>query len=367
MDWTDTGYSYLVEANVVSQTNVDNTLGSLSGVVLDGLSVTENYNSDSRVQAKLSTIVAETKKDGYVDNARIRIVLSIPERGWSREMITGYVSNIQETSQNGYIKREYTIEGTIWGLLDHKMNTSVVIGKGSKMVNVWTTLMRTQTRMQYSATNAQDKTFSNNTVYEPGTDLSKILFEVSSGYDRMEVNGHGVVLLNKYSNPASQKPSRVIDYRDVDGLAMYPLNHSSSKWEAPGRAVVTANVSTTDANGKTTQQVISGYYDAPSSHYTSMTNRGYLRGRTDSYSGVSEKPSQTELNDAAKKAWQDNVDKGITWTCTSVYADYHAGNVCTLITPSDYGSNNYAGHKVLLQSVQTNFQNFTQDLTMKEV
>ena len=212
-----------------------------------------------------------------------------------------------------------------------------------------------------------DEFLDDNTVYEPGTDLSKILFELSSGYDRMEVNGHGVVLLNKYSNPASQKPSRVIDYRDVDGLAMYPLNYSSSKWEAPGRAVVTANVSTTDANGKTTQQVISGYYDAPSSHYTSMTNRGYLRARTDSYSGVSEKPSQTELNDAAKKAWQDNVDKGITWTCTSVYADYHAGNVCTLITPSDYGSNNYAGHKVLLQSVQTNFQNFTQDLTMKEV
>lgn len=367
MDWTNTGYSYLVEANVVSQTNVDNTLGSLSGVVLDGLTVTENYNSDSRVQAKISTVVADTKSDGYIDNARIRIILSIPERSWHRELITGYVSNIQETTQNGYTKREYTVEGTIWGLLEHKMNTSVVIGKGAKMINVWTTLMRTQTRMQYSATNAQDKTFGNNAVYEPGTELSKILFEVSSGYNRMVVDGHGIVLLVKYTTPSSQKPSRVIDYHDVDGLALYPLSYSSSKWEAPGRAIVTANVSTTDSNGKTTQQIIAGYYDAPSSHYTSIVNRGYLRARSDSYSGVSEKPTQTELNDIAKKNWQNNVDKGIAWTCSSVYADYHAGDVCTLITPGDYSSNNFVGHKVLLQSVQTNLQSFTQDLTMKEV
>ena len=367
MDWTDTGYFYLVDVNVVSQTNVDNTLGGLSGVVLSGLSVTENYNSDSRVQAKVSTIVKDDESDGYVTNARLRIILSIPDREWHEELITGYVSDISESYDNGYVKRDYTIEGTIWGLLEHKIKSPIIISKGAKMINVWTTLMQTQTRMQYNATNARDKAFSNTIVYEAGSNLSTVLFEVSSGYDRMEVDGHGRVILEKYTAPSSRTPSRIIDYSDIGGLALYPLSKASSVWEMPGRAVVTANVSVKNSKGKTSQQVVVGSYDAPAGHATSIGTRGWLRARTDTYQGTSENPSKSELNAIAEQNWKKAQDKGIVWTGQTVFADYHAGNVLALYTPSDYENGNVDGRKVLVQSVRTNLETFTQELTMKEV
>lgn len=367
MEWDDTGYFYLVDVNMVSQTNVDNTLGALSGVVLSGLSITENYNSDSRVQAKLSTVVKEDESDGYVANSRLRIILTIPDRGWHEELVTGYVSDIQESYDSGYVKRDYTIEGTMWGLLEHKIKSPIIISKGAKMVKVWTTLMQTQTRMQYTATNARDKVFANTIVYEAGSNLSTVLFEISSGYSRMDVDGHGRVVLEKYTAPSSRTASRILDYTDIGGLTLYPLTKSSSEWEMPGRAIVTANVSVKDDDGKTTQQVVVGSYDAPSGHATSIGVRGWLRARSDSYSGSSENPSKSELDAVAEKNWKNAQNKGISWTAQSVFADYHAGNVLTLITPSDYANGNVTGHKVLVESVRTNLEAFSQDLTLKEL
>ena len=367
MDWTDTGYSYSIGVNVVHQTNVDNTLGSLSGVQLSGMSITENYYSDSRVQAKVTTIVKDGDSDGYVKNARLRIILSVPERDLIEELMTGYVSDMVEASEHGYTKRTYTLEGTIWGLLDHKIADPITIGKGAKMITIWSSLMKTLTKMQYSTEGAQDTAFSNVILYEPGTALSTILFELSSGYDRMDVDGHGVVTLRKYTPPSKKTPSRIIDYNDLRGLSMTPLERTTSEYELPGRAIVTTTVST-ESNGKTSQQVIAGYYDAPATDPTSIDTRGWLIARTDSYSGSSENPSKSELNAIAKKNWESAQNKGIQWSGSSVFANYHAGEVVTLIAPAGKEPDApITGHKVLIQSVSTNLEQFTQDLTLKEV
>lgn len=367
MDWTDTGYSYDVGVTVVHQTNVNNTLGSLSGVQLSGMSITENYYSDSRVQAKLSTITKDGESDGYIANARLRIILSIPERNVTKELVTGYVSDIVETSEHGYTRRQYTVEGTIWGLLDHKIANSITIGKGTKMLKIWSSLMSSLTKMQYSTSGAQDKSFGSTVVYEPGTSLSTVLFELSSGYNRMDVDGHGVVTLKKYTPPASISPTKTIDYNDLRSLSLTPLERTTSEYETPGRAIVSATVSTTK-NGKTTQQVISGYYDAPASHPTSIETRGWLSARSDSYSGSSSNPSKSELNTIAKNNWTAAQNKGVQYSGSSVFSDYHAGDVVTLIIPSGKGPEaKIKSHKVLIQSVSTNLEQFTQDLTMKEV
>lgn len=367
MDWTDTGYSYGIGVNVVHQTNVNNTLGSLSGVQLNGMSITENYYSDSRVQAKVSTVVKENTSDGYVANARLRIILSVPEHNIAQELMTGYVSDIVEVSEHGYIKRTYSLEGTIWGLLDHKISSPITVGKGSKLINIWSTLMKSLTKMQYSTSGAQDKAFNNTILYEPGTALSTVLFELSSGYNRMDVDGHGVVVLKSYTPPSKQTPSRIIDYNDLRTLATAPLERTTSEYEIPGRAIVTATVSKT-SNGKTTQEVIAGYYDAPQSNPYSLESRGWLSAKVDSYSGTSDAPSKSELNAIAKNNWADAQNKGIVYSGSSVFNDYHAGEVVTLITPSNQNAGTKIdGRKVLIQSVTTNLEQFTQDLSMKEV
>lgn len=361
MDWMKANYSYDITVSVVHQTNVDNVLGILNGVQNSGLTISENYESDSRVQAKVTTYVKEGESDGYVENARLRITLSIPSEEWSEELVTGYISDISETIEHGYTERSYTIEGTIWGLLDHKIKDPITIGKGAKLLNIWTNLMSTQTKMQYSTTGAQDHSYSDTILYEPGSTLSTVLFELSEEYDRMSVDGHGRVTLTKYIAPSDQTPSIVIDAHDLRGLTIAPINKTYKKWESPGRAIVTATISR-EENGKTVQEVIAGSYDAPATDDTSIERRGYLRARTDSYTGTSENPSKSELDTAARKNWETAQDKGNEWTASSVFADYHAGTVATFIPMGESSS-----CKVLIKSVTTNLSEFTQELSMKEV
>ena len=361
MDWERTNYAYFVDVVAVHQTDVNTVLGFLSGVELEGMSISENYYSDSRVQAKLSTYAKEGTSDGYVKNARLRIILSIPSKTWLKEMVTGYVSDINESTSNGYTKRTYTIEGTIWGLLNHKIKSPVIINKGAKMSKIWSSLISDQTRMQYSMDGMQDHTFGNTVVYEVGTVLSTILFEVSSGYSRMDVDGRGIITLKKYVAPSNREFSRIVSFDSFKSLAIRPLEMSSLEYEAPGRAIVTATVSNTDSDGKTTQQVIYGSYDAPAVHPSSIEVRGWLKARSDTYSGTSEKPTSSELASIAKKNWENDQEEKREWSASSVFADYHAGDILMLILPD----NSFV--KVLLKAVETDLSSFTQKLTMKEV
>lgn len=368
VNWKKTGYSYDVVVNVVHQTNVDIVLGMLSGVQLSGMTITQKYYSDSRDQAKLTTIVPEGESDGYIKNARLRIVMSIPSRFWSEELITGYVSDVDTVIESGYTKRTYTIEGTMWGLLEHKLSSNVIIGAGSRLINNWASEMSSKTTTQFDTSRAQDHVFGSNIVYEAGTVFATYLFEMCSGYNRMYNDGHGRVVLAKYIEPSKMTPTRVIDYKDTIGLSMAPLSANDTSYESPGEAIVTATVSQPDPNdeNKTIQKVLVGHYAAPSSHPTSMATRGFMRSRSDSYNGAVEKPSVNDLNAQAKKNWEESQDKGITWSVSSVFANYHAGEVVTLVAPYGFEGADYS-HKVLISEVQTNMDYLTQNLTLKEV
>lgn len=360
MDWYQTGYSYHVDVAVVSPTNVFTTLGLLTGVQLDNCTINDNYYSDSRVQAKVVTVVKDGKSDGYIANARLKIVLSIPSRGWIEPLVTGYVSDIAESKDHGYIKRTYTIEGTIWGLLDHVLKDPVTIGKGAKLINIWTSLMSGQTKMQYDTTGAQDHSYKNTILYEAGTKLGTLLFELSESYDRMDTDGYGVVTLKKYVAPADRGVDRVVFFNQFKNLTLPQTGNTSSEYDNPGRVVVTASVSI-EKDGKTTQQVVVGSYDAPSSDKNSIEVRGYLKGTTESYSGVSENPSKSELNTVAKKKYTENQSSGREWDASSVFANYKAGEVIM------YVHANLEESKCLVKTVNTNLATMTQDLTLKEV
>lgn len=365
MDWTNTGYSYHIDVHVVSPVNVDDTQGSLSGVVLNGTSITENYNSDSRIQGKVTTVVKEGTSDGYIENGRLRIIATILEHGWTEELMTGYVSDVAETTQNGYTKRVYTIEGSLWGLIDHKTNSPIVIGHGARLVYTWRQILGRLTRMQFDTTGALDYRFTTTTVYEVGTSLHTLLSELSSGYDRMNNNGHGRIVLSKYVAPSKQQTSRALDWRDSRGLILYPIERRSSKWEIPGRAVVTTTKSVT-TNGKTVQKTLVGYYDAPGSNKYSLGARGWLKTIVNSYSGASSDPDSAELNAVAKRNWKAAQNEGNEWGYESVFANYHAGEVVNFVHP-EANSNGMAIAKALITNVSTDLEHWTQSLTLLEV
>lgn len=355
-----------ISALIIDPVNINNVIGSLKNIVSDSVSISENYNSDSRIQGKLTTITKPDESDGYISYGRIRIILSIPSRQWSATILTGYVSDVEEHVESGYLQRSYSIEGTLWGLLDHKLYQPVVIGKGAELTTVWTALMRKHTKMQYDTSKARKYTFSNTVLYEAGTSLSTILFEVSSGYNRMDVDPFGAVTLKRYISPSNQTASKTLNYTDLSGFAIAPITRKFSEYEAPGRAIVTTMVSV--KKGKSTsQKTLVGHYDAPANDITSIQKRGWLSARTDSYYGTSENPTVSELNKVAKQNWENSKqDIGCEWSGSTVFQDYHAGDVVTLIAPIS-STSHPTKHKVLISSVSTSFRDFKQSLTMKEV
>lgn len=357
MDWTKTGYSYDVIVGVVHQTNVDNLLGVLSGVQLNGLKITDNYYSDSRVQAKVVTVVKDGSSDGYIKNARLRITLVIPDRDWSQALFTGYVTDIQETHEHGYVKRTYTLDSTMWGLLNHKIYKNITIANNAKLIATFSSILKTYTKMQYATTGALDHVFKfkNPMIYEVGTSLSSVLFELTSSYDRMDVDGIGRITLKKYTAPSKATASRTIDVDDPRGLVYGAVNKTTNAYEKPGMVVVTANVT---QNNK--QKTISARYEAPSTNETSLAQRGWLLVKVDSYNGTKDNPTTSDLASVASSKWKEAQTNGNEWTLTSVYANYKAGEVVNLIV-------NNKAIKCLIKTVTTSFENMTQDLTLKEV
>jgi hypothetical protein len=279
-------------------------------------------------------------------------------------LITGYVSDIRETVESGMVKREYTIESTIWGLLEHQTVSQIVVAKKSSLVTVFKQILSRLTRMQFDTTKAQDHVYSTNIIYEAGTDLATILFELTSGYDRIEVDGHGRLVLNAYKAPAKRSASELIDYRDVKGLTFGTYSKTITNYDIPGRAIVTSTKSST-ANGSSTQKVLVGYYDAPSEHEASMASRGYLKSVSSSYSGIGDDPDRAELAAEAKNIW-DSQQKGYTdWDVTSIFKDYHAGDILNFVYPQPTGE--FKVTKVLVHSVDTSLETWQQKLTLKEV
>lgn len=364
VDWHDLEHDWEVAALLVSQHNCNSIIGELRGVESSGCNVTEGYYVDTRVSAQVTTVVPTGTSDGYIKNARVRIVLRVPRWGWERELITGFVTDIHPTEQHGMVRRVYSLDSSLWGISEDALTSKVTCAAGSKALTVCRKLLKDR-GIEYDDSGAQDRTIAKVTVYEPATMLLNMMFDLTSGASRVGVSGHGPITFRKYVEPSKRTPSVVIDPDDRRTLVVGDISENDDTWELPGAAIVTASVSKSQTvNGKstTTHETRAGVYQAPNSHVASRNNRGYLRFVKDTYAGSKEEPSNAELETAAREKWNANQDKGRSWDLTVLYMDLHEGDMVTLVRPD-------GRHKCLVQTVDTNLdaRSRTQRLTLKKV
>lgn len=278
IDWTNLEYDWEVTAQVIDPHSSASIIGELSGVDPAGCEVTEGYYSDTRVSGRVTTRVPAGESDGYAPNARIKIVLCVPRFGWERALLTGFVTDVSESEEGGSTIREYMLDSSLWGIAEDLITSSVTCAAGSKALTVAKKLLGDR-RIEYDVSEAQDRTISKVTVYEPGTALLHLLFDVFSGYSRLGVRGDGPILISRYTAPSKLTPCVTIDPYDPRTLVVGEVHVNDETYEKPGAAIVTANVSkTTTKGGKTTtsHETRAGAYLAPDSHETSRNTRGYL-------------------------------------------------------------------------------------------
>ena len=353
--WQDTNHSWDVRVEVVDQNNLENVRGRLRDVDLAQCSVTEGWDTDSRVQARFGTSVREYEDDGYVDKSRLRMVLSVPEWGWSRELVTGYVTDIELALSQGFVNRRYTTDSVMWALGKDLLPWNVVCAKGQSMMEVTRWWLNTA-RMPFVEYGPNDKRYPDAKSYEVGESILSTLFDMNEGLNRLDVDGHGRLVIRANPDLRAATPIMTLDASDPRTLICSDLTRTSDEWDIVSRVIVTSSDSGSGKDRKT----IAGYADADPTWQSAPQIRGYNIGKKESYDGANEHPGVQELTDVAKRKLSEAQPTSIEWSFTVLFCDLHAGDMVTLI-PFSYP------RKCLLTSVQTDLGDMTQKITAKEI
>ena len=96
-DWFDLNRTDIWDFVMVSPQSLDQTYGTLQGVLLDDVSITADYYTDARTSASI-----KIRDDGqYIPYSFIRIIHRIPEWSYENEIGTYIVSaNPSEYTKN---------------------------------------------------------------------------------------------------------------------------------------------------------------------------------------------------------------------------------------------------------------------------
>jgi len=352
--WANTEHTWDVSVAVVDQNSLENVRGQLRDLDLKQCSVTEGYDTDSRVQARIGTHVREFEADGYVDKSRLRITLSVPEWGWSRELVTGYVTDSELTLSQGFVDRQYTTDSVMWALGKDLLPCNVVCAKGQTVMEVTRWWLNTA-RMPFIEYGPNDRRYGETKSYEIGESILSTLFDMNDGLNRFDMDGHGRMVIHAKPDPRAASPIMTLDASDPRTLICSELVRTSDEWDIVSRVIVTASES---SNGES--HTIAGYADSNPDWPSAPQIRGYNIGKKEGYDGPSEHPNAQELTNIARQKLWDEQPTSITWDFTVLFCDLHIGDIVTLV-PFSYE------RKCLITSVQTDLGDMTQKITAKEI
>lgn len=346
-DWRDTAHSWQVTAVAVDPHDPGSVLGGVSGLDLSGCSVTEGYYTDTRVSADLRTV----GDDGWPDLARIRLTLSVPEWGWSRDLVTGFVTGVRPSEAQGLRSTSYELDSTLWALSVDLLDHRVVVGSQGSMVAAAASLLDS-CGFAHDLSRAQDRLYQSAVVWEAGNDPLGVLYDMCGPDSRLGVDGTGLVTMERYVAPSMRSPQYKIDPYDPLTLVLSdPVEEEPGELDVPGKAVAVASV----GSG---QDVAGSALVAPQAR-SSWERRGYHLAASYHWQG-SGTPSSAQLSLYAATMLSNAQGATRRWVLSTGYMDARAGDVASLRLRDGW-------HRVLVQTVETALGDRTQKLTLKEV
>lgn len=340
-DWGDTRRRDTLSAFNVDLFKCAETRGALVGLDPGSIEVNEGYYTDTRVQAQLSTVTVDGE-DGW-DGGRIRLVHSFP--GYSRDMMTGYVTELEVKEEGGLIRREYTLDSTLYSISQNTLNCHYSVGAQASMLRAVRGLLDGAFR-EHDLSTAKDRVIQSPTVWEVGEDVLSVVFDLAGDTDRVDVDGMGRVVLSPYEPPSQRSPSLTI--AGGGRMVVGEITHTTDRFSTPGRIIVKSGSG---------DDVVFGTYDAPASAQSAWQTRGYLVGKVEST--TTENPTAQQLVDEARRSWEASQDTGEEWGMTVLWMDLHAGDVVNL----DW----HGTRKCLVKSAVFSCGDMTEKITLKGV
>lgn len=358
IDWRDQTRKDVLTFEMVSPTNLNSTYGELEGVDLSGSSLTAGYYTDTRTSGKIRVVGGN-----WVRGSMIRVIHSIPEWNYRNELGTYIVTADDATREDNEWVYELTLHSRLYGLSTDKHPRPWTIAKNARALKAMKDSLKSAACPYEFKTN-KDKTYKSAKVVESGTTRLAALFDLANASgNRLDVNGHGTVIIEPYVNPAKKTASYVIDLQDERGVAVDGLTRKTDWLEMVDVAVVSHKF-TQKSGRKSVEREVTGIAYVNSSTHQAHKKRGYTVTNFQSLSEMS--PETTARAQAlAKQALAKEQKELIEWTLTTMYLPIWEGDVVQLNVTD--GLSEYRGkRKCLVKSIDLDLSRMVMKLTLKE-
>jgi len=354
MDWHDLTRTGEVVVEQVSPTNLDATMGRLEGVDLGGSSLSWGYYADTRTTGKLRVV-----GDGWQRGSMLRVTYRIPEWGWQRELGTYIVTNDSASREHGAWTYDLDLQSVLYGLSTDLLVRPWAIARNAMALTAARQLVEAAGR-ELLSDGAHDMRLKSPKVIETGTSRLSALFALADMCgDRLDVDGHGRVLLEPYVSPASKVPTLTIDLADQRGVALDGIQRSTDWLKMPNVAAVQF---TYNAGGK--QREINASAMVSASAHQSQSARGYTVTDLHQLSEMSPQTAARAQQLAAQYLANDATEH-VEWELSTTYLPIKAGDVVELVIHD--GLADYRGRrKCLVKSCELDLGDMTMALTLKE-
>ena len=325
-DWGYAGLVHDMRVELVDPFNLETYRGELQGVQTSGR-LSLNYYGDTRSGLTISTSVMDGDHDGWDGTAAMRLIHSVGD--WEEELFTGYVTDREWSDENGIRTTSYTLSSCLYGLSVDYVGYPWTVGENAMGLDVIAYIFKKcRNRPNSIKADALNYRFGSATVYEANKTWLSVLFDVSdrSG-DRVDVDAHGYVTVDKYVSPSERTPFAEFDTADKRSVTVGPLTWSDNRSEIPSRVIVHAKDGDTELTGWA--------YQPDTSQFT-HPSRGY---NLDSYHEQSDMEPFTQAQIDALAARYLNEESALVTNLDieMMYLPVNTGWVIGITHEGEYG------------------------------
>lgn len=358
---------------MISQTDLNKTLGELRDVELNSSSLTYDYYSDTRTSGKLTFHGASQ----YIRGSFIRIVYTVPSLNYNETLGTYMVTDINHAFKNRSDTVTLTLQSAgLYPLSLHKTATAVTLGRGTKATDAIKNLLKQDNR-DYIFTSSNEYTISSDglALTSNETYLKEIYTLAALANIKVGVNPLGQVTFVNRTYPLQNTARYTLDANDARGIVQNDYERTSDELTVPSEVVISytgSDNTKSDAWKEEMRRRNSNYQDSITITAVSKVtgnNSAETRGYT-----VTRFESESELVPSTYAKAKSMADRDIkifstpdtSWKITTSYFPLSIGDVIIFIPRTDDNAPYTENHKTFVSSADLSLSSMHWSLSLKE-
>lgn len=293
--------------------NLSISRGYLHNIVSGSGKLTFGYETDTRVSGSFEAV-----DSGYEANSLIRIHHYVDAYDFHEELGTFFAKKDNE-NKNGILVENFTLTSMLSRVSDDSLFSNYPVNAGTSTKEVLSSLF-SLFNMEYSIdSSCNNMLYPSSTIYTVGTGVLELLSNIASNqYSRLDVDGHGTILIK----PILRHKNKPISERlfQNDGIILDSIKINDKKFDILNRILVTSTVDET---------TVYGYADMPATSPVSYARIGRRNTKQQNISDINPFTS-AQASSIAKTEIKEYEREPDEYVFRSLYFPFTMGEVIEL-------------------------------------